>query len=39
MLARTSTIKEMSGFAHTSFEHNIVLAKCNSRQYNIKNEI
>lgn len=29
----------MSGFAHTSFEHNIVLAKYNSRQYNIKNEI
>lgn len=29
----------MSGFAHASFEHNIVLAKYNSRWYNIKNEI
>lgn len=29
----------MSGFARTPFEHNIVLAKYNSRWYNIKNEI
>lgn len=29
----------MSGFTHTSFEHNIVLAKYNSKWYNIKNEI
>lgn len=29
----------MSGFAHTPFEHNIVLAKYNSRWCSIKNEI